>query len=315
RLRAAARRLPVRRRSDPFHPGARPSALPDRRRTPGGPPRDARSRREHPAPEGEGRRRPRRCHHAAVLRQCLLLQLRRARAPRGYPRSARGRHHADHERTPDPAHHAAVGQCRAAGARRSARARRRRSGGRTRARRRIRDAAVRRAPARRGSWDSFLYAQSVPRDARDLPEPAARRAGLASERSVGLPRMTSSVTARSMSQSEVEAHVAAILRAIDPEPEREGLERTPMRVARALAYLTKGSEQDPASVINGALFTEPYSEMIVVRDIDFFSLCEHHILPFFGQAHVAYIPRERIVGISKVARLVDVYARRLQVQE
>jgi len=118
-----------------------------------------------------------------------------------------------------------------------------------------------------------------------------------------------------MSQSEVEAHVAAILRAIDPEPEREGLERTPMRVARALAYLTKGYAQDPASVINGALFTEPYSEMIVVRDIDFFSLCEHHILPFFGQAHVAYIPRERIVGISKVARLVEVYARRLQVQE
>jgi len=118
-----------------------------------------------------------------------------------------------------------------------------------------------------------------------------------------------------MSQSEVEPHVAAILRAIDPDPDREGLERTPMRVARALAYFTSGYEQDPASVINGALFTEPYSEMIVVRDIDFFSLCEHHILPFFGQAHVAYIPRERIVGISKVARLVDVFARRLQVQE
>ena len=118
-----------------------------------------------------------------------------------------------------------------------------------------------------------------------------------------------------MSHRELETHVAAILRAIDPEPEREGLERTPMRVARALAYLTKGYEQDPASVINGALFTEPYSEMIVVRDIDFFSLCEHHILPFFGQAHVAYIPRERIVGISKVARLVEVFARRLQVQE
>ena len=118
-----------------------------------------------------------------------------------------------------------------------------------------------------------------------------------------------------MSQSEVEPHVAAILRAIDPDPDREGLERTPMRVARALAYFTKGYEQDPASVINGALFTEPYSEMIVVSDIDFFSLCEHHILPFFGKAHVAYIPRDRIVGISKVARLVEVFARRLQVQE
>jgi GTP cyclohydrolase I len=118
-----------------------------------------------------------------------------------------------------------------------------------------------------------------------------------------------------MSQRDLEAHVAAILRAIDPEPDREGLERTPARVAQALAYLTKGYEQDPNRVINGALFTEPYSEMILVRDIDFFSLCEHHILPFFGKAHVAYIPNQRIVGISKLARLVEVFARRLQVQE
>jgi GTP cyclohydrolase IA len=118
-----------------------------------------------------------------------------------------------------------------------------------------------------------------------------------------------------MSQRDLETHVAGILRAIDPDPDREGLEQTPSRVARALAYLTRGYEQDPRAVINGALFTEPYSEMIVVRDIDFFSLCEHHILPFFGQAHVAYIPRERIVGISKIARLVEVFARRLQVQE
>jgi GTP cyclohydrolase I len=118
-----------------------------------------------------------------------------------------------------------------------------------------------------------------------------------------------------MSYRELETHVAGILRAIDPEPDREGLERTPARVAQALAYLTKGYEQDPKRVINGALFTEPYSEMIVVRDIDFFSLCEHHILPFFGKAHVAYIPNERIVGISKLARLVEVFARRLQVQE
>ena len=118
-----------------------------------------------------------------------------------------------------------------------------------------------------------------------------------------------------MSHSELEAHVAGILRAIDPEPDREGLERTPARVAQALAYLTKGYDQDPNRVINGALFTEPYSEMILVRDIDFFSLCEHHILPFFGKAHVAYIPNQRIVGISKLARLVEVFARRLQVQE
>jgi GTP cyclohydrolase I len=118
-----------------------------------------------------------------------------------------------------------------------------------------------------------------------------------------------------MPDDDLEAHVAAILRALDPEPEREGLDRTPERVARALTFLTRGYHEDPRKVINGALFTEPYSEMIVVSDIDFFSLCEHHILPFFGKAHVAYIPRDRIVGISKVARLVEVFARRLQVQE
>jgi GTP cyclohydrolase IA len=118
-----------------------------------------------------------------------------------------------------------------------------------------------------------------------------------------------------MADDDLEAHVAAILRVLDPEPEREGLERTPERVVRALTFLTRGYREDPRKVINGALFTEPYSEMIVVSDIDFFSLCEHHILPFFGQAHVAYIPRDRIVGISKVARLVEVFARRLQVQE
>jgi GTP cyclohydrolase I len=118
-----------------------------------------------------------------------------------------------------------------------------------------------------------------------------------------------------MPDDDLEAHVAAILRALDPEPERDGLDRTPERVARALTFLTRGYREDPRKVINGALFTEPYSEMIVVSDIDFFSLCEHHILPFFGKAHVAYIPRDRIVGISKVARLVEVFARRLQVQE
>src|SRR5207247_1678123 len=99
-------------------------------------------------------------------------------------------------------------------------------------------------------------------------------------------------------------------------PEREGLARTPERVARALAFLTKGHDEDPRRVINGALFIdEEYSEMIVLKDIDFYSLCEHHILPFFGKAHVAYLPNRRIVGISKLARLVEVYARRLQVQE
>jgi GTP cyclohydrolase IA len=118
-----------------------------------------------------------------------------------------------------------------------------------------------------------------------------------------------------MRRLDIENEVRAILAAIDPEPRREGLERTPLRVARALSFLTQGYEQDPAALINEALFTEEYSEMIVVKDIDFFSLCEHHILPFFGKAHVAYVPDGRIVGISKIARLTEMFARRLQVQE
>jgi GTP cyclohydrolase IA len=97
--------------------------------------------------------------------------------------------------------------------------------------------------------------------------------------------------ARMMDDRDLEAHVVGLLEAIDPEPRREGLAKTPERVARALRYLTRGYEQDPATIINGALFNENHSEMIVVKDIDFYSLCEHHILPFFGRAHVAYIPR------------------------
>jgi GTP cyclohydrolase I len=118
-----------------------------------------------------------------------------------------------------------------------------------------------------------------------------------------------------MPANDLEPHVRSLLEKIDPDPEREGLARTPARVARALSFLTKGYAEDPRRVVNGALFTEEYSEMIVLKDIDFFSLCEHHILPFFGKAHVAYLPNGRIVGISKLARLVEVYARRLQVQE
>ena len=110
-------------------------------------------------------------------------------------------------------------------------------------------------------------------------------------------------------------HVRAILAALGEDPGREGLQRTPERVAAALSFLTSGYEQDPDAIINGALFTEDYQEMILEKDIDFFSLCEHHLLPFHGKAHVAYIPRRHIVGVSKLARLVDAYARRLQVQE
>jgi GTP cyclohydrolase I len=100
-----------------------------------------------------------------------------------------------------------------------------------------------------------------------------------------------------------------ILRAIGEDPEREGLLKTPQRCARAYAELTRGYSQDAGAIINGALFTEDYSEMIIMKDIDFFSLCEHHMLPFFGKAHLAYLPKGKIVGISKLARLVDVFAR------
>jgi GTP cyclohydrolase IA len=113
----------------------------------------------------------------------------------------------------------------------------------------------------------------------------------------------------------MEEQIRHILKALGEDPDREGLVKTPSRVIQALTFLTQGYRQDPAKVINDALFTENYEEMIVQRDIDFYSLCEHHLLPFFGKAHVAYIPHHKIVGISKLARLVDVYARRLQVQE
>ena len=113
----------------------------------------------------------------------------------------------------------------------------------------------------------------------------------------------------------MEDQIREILRSIGEDPDREGLLRTPQRVAQALSFLTRGYAMDPEKVINDALFTEEYEEMIVQKDIDFYSLCEHHILPFFGKAHVAYIPHHKIVGVSKLARLVDVYARRLQVQE
>jgi GTP cyclohydrolase I len=117
-------------------------------------------------------------------------------------------------------------------------------------------------------------------------------------------------------RSEAEAAVRTLLRYIGEDPEREGLERTPHRVASALQFLTRGYTQDPKDAINGALFSEAeYQEMILCKDLDFYSLCEHHMLPFFGKAHVAYLPNKRIVGLSKVPRMVEIYARRLQVQE
>lgn len=99
------------------------------------------------------------------------------------------------------------------------------------------------------------------------------------------------------------------------DPEREGLKRTPGRVAKTLEFLTEGYRQDPEKLFASARFVEKYDEMVLVRDIDYFSLCEHHLIPFFGKCHVAYIPKDRIVGLSKIPRLVDIFARRLQVQE
>jgi GTP cyclohydrolase I len=113
----------------------------------------------------------------------------------------------------------------------------------------------------------------------------------------------------------LEDHVREILRTLGEDPDREGLQKTPARVARAFEFFVKGYAEDPTAILNSALFTEEYSEMIVLKDLDFFSLCEHHLLPFFGKAHVAYIPNRRILGLSKMARLFEVFARRLQVQE
>lgn len=110
-------------------------------------------------------------------------------------------------------------------------------------------------------------------------------------------------------------HTREVLRTLGEDPEREGLLKTPERVAKAYQFLTHGYGLDPEAILRSAMFEEAYSEMILVRDIELYSLCEHHMLPFFGKAHVAYIPNGRIVGLSKIPRVVDVFARRLQVQE
>ncbi len=109
--------------------------------------------------------------------------------------------------------------------------------------------------------------------------------------------------------------VRKTLESIGEDPHREGLRDTPVRVARMYDELTAGYHVDPVSLINGALFEVEYSEMVIVKDIDFYSLCEHHLLPFFGKVHVAYIPKKKVLGLSKIPRMVDMFARRLQVQE
>jgi GTP cyclohydrolase I len=109
--------------------------------------------------------------------------------------------------------------------------------------------------------------------------------------------------------------VRRILEQLVDDPDREGLTRTPERVEKAMRFLTSGYRTDPRRVVNGALFPVKYDEMVIVKDIEFFSLCEHHLLPFFGKVHVAYLPKGHVIGLSKIPRIVDVFARRLQIQE
>ena len=119
-----------------------------------------------------------------------------------------------------------------------------------------------------------------------------------------------------LAREELAGHYKSIINLLGEDVDREGLLKTPERVAKAMQFLTKGYHEDPAAVLRGAMFKEEdYKQMVIVKDIDFFSLCEHHMLPFFGKAHVAYIPKKYITGLSKIPRVVDIFARRLQIQE
>jgi GTP cyclohydrolase IA len=116
-------------------------------------------------------------------------------------------------------------------------------------------------------------------------------------------------------QEELAKHYLEILRLLGEDPDREGLLKTPKRVAKAMQFMTYGYQVDPGEILRSAMFQEKYQQMVIVRDIDFYSMCEHHMLPFYGKAHVAYIPNKYITGLSKIARVVDIFARRLQIQE
>lgn len=115
--------------------------------------------------------------------------------------------------------------------------------------------------------------------------------------------------------AKIAEHYQEIIKLLGEDAEREGLIKTPERVSKAMQFLMQGYEQNPEDIIKSAMFTEDYRQMVIVKDIDFYSMCEHHMLPFFGKAHVAYIPNKKITGLSKIARIVEVYARRMQVQE
>lgn len=114
---------------------------------------------------------------------------------------------------------------------------------------------------------------------------------------------------------QIAAHYKEIIRLLGEDPQREGLLKSPERVSRALQFLVQGYDQDPNEILKSAMFVEDYRQMVIVKDIDFYSMCEHHMLPFFGKAHIAYIPNHHITGLSKIPRVVEVFARRLQVQE
>jgi GTP cyclohydrolase I len=123
------------------------------------------------------------------------------------------------------------------------------------------------------------------------------------------------LAAGKVNAEEIQKAVSSILQAVGENPEREGLKRTPERVARMYAELLSGYKADPIAVVNDAIFDVKYDEMVIVRDVEFYSLCEHHILPFMGRVHVAYIPDGKVIGVSKIPRIVEIFARRLQVQE
>ncbi|NCA78698.1 MAG: GTP cyclohydrolase I FolE [Sphingobacteriia bacterium] len=124
------------------------------------------------------------------------------------------------------------------------------------------------------------------------------------------------ITENDTNSNEIAAHYREIIRLLGEDVTREGLQKTPKRVAMAMQFMTQGYTMNPEAVLRSALFEEEkYQQMVIVKDIDFFSMCEHHMLPFFGKAHVAYIPNKHITGLSKIARVVDIFARRLQIQE
>jgi GTP cyclohydrolase IA len=129
------------------------------------------------------------------------------------------------------------------------------------------------------------------------------------------PKAAVTQISRGADEGNIAAHMTDILRHLGEDPEREGLRRTPMRAEKALKFLTSGYGMSVEKILNGALYSVKYDEMVIVKDIEFFSMCEHHLLPFYGKVHVAYLPKDKVIGLSKIPRIVDMFSRRLQIQE